>query len=728
MSRVLWLPAGQALGGLDARGLFYPWLSFAREAVWHGRMPLWDANHFAGYPFLSNPQVAFFYPPTWLALLLPVRFGLTAINMLHIWLAGMGTYLFLRQQKATPVPAALAGLTFAFSGFTAVRLFAGHLGFLGVHAWLPWLLLATQWAFARPDWKRGVLAGLPFGLAILAGHTTSLIYVGLAWLAYAGFLAATTRRWQLALRQMLFIGVVGLGVSAVQLLPLIQFSLISSRTTSAGLEFATAFSMPPAHLITLLIPDFFGEPVRAGYWSVPNFEELTYYAGLLPLLGLALALRRPDKQVWFWVSLALTGLLLALGSYGFLFEIVYRLLPPFRLARAPARAAVWFTFATAVLLGLALTRWQKPSFDDRRSDLAGLLRWLLGTTAVAGIAALAATGAVFASQHPSDTSGRLWHQLGGWGWALLALLLGGGLLWGYLTAATTTRKRWFGGGLLLLVIADLWLFGYPLLRPESMAPHPLWPDAAAIITAQEEGGSELRVLPWGVSIFDQNGAGAVGLSSVFGYNALEVGNNTALAASVPDPRSTAYDILGAGYVLAYGPLENYEDGPRPLTLLDQTANVWVYTRARTLPLVRLVTQVEVIPDEQAAIARIHEPAFDPAQTAILAQEPPCLLDGDAAGTAVTQDHSAGHWTINTEASGSMLLVLGETAYPGWQVYIDGQPAEPLTAYTAVRAVCVPAGQHTVTWTFRPTIFLVGGLLSLLTLVLAAAAGWRTYRA
>ena len=59
---------GMALGNHDTRGLFIPWLTFTREALLSGSLPLWDAYQFAGNPFLSNPQIALFYPPTWLAL------------------------------------------------------------------------------------------------------------------------------------------------------------------------------------------------------------------------------------------------------------------------------------------------------------------------------------------------------------------------------------------------------------------------------------------------------------------------------------------------------------------------------------------------------------------------------------------------------------------------------------------------------------------------------------
>ena len=728
LAAALWPPGGMALGGADMRGLFVPWLELTRTAVWQGHLPFWHAAQFAGYPFLSNPQVALFYPPTWLAILLPVRVGLSWHVLFHVLAAGLGMWLFVRQQTGSRVGAWLSALTFAFSGFMAARIFAGHVGLLATFAWLPWLL----WAFARSVARRSgwtaVLAGIPFALAILAGHTTSLLYVGLVWAAWALYLGigdwgsetGQRPRFLLVGRQFVLAALVGLLLSAVQLLPLLQFAAMSSRSGTADFAFAAGYSFPPAHLVTLLVPEFFGEPTRAGYWSVPNFEELTYYAGVLTTLAVVLAVRRPSRRSLFYLALMALGLLLAFGSYGFLYRVFYNLLPPFRLARAPGRAAVVYLFAASALLGEVVGSrrvWERAALD-------GLMRWVLASTAVLGLAILAATGAVFIVVHPTDTSGRLWHQLGGWATAVILLLFGGAMLWRYLALPETAvrQRRNLGLALAILVLVDLWLFGYKFVRLESTAVDPLWPDSVAVIGTPEE-----RVLPWGVSIFEQNGAWQVGLNSVFGYNALEIGANQAFTGSIPDPRSTAYDILSARYVVAQVPLDDYTSGERPLTLIANQGAAWVYERARVLPLARLVSEVEVIGDEAAAIARIHQPDFDPAATVILAATPPCAVDAGAGGTAVITDRRDGYWQIATDSPGASLLVLSETDYPGWHVLVDGRPAQSLTAYTTVRAVCVPAGAHTVAWSFVPLVYAWGGLLTLMGLGLVGTAVWQARR-
>ena len=68
-----------------------------------------------------------------------------------------------------------------------------------------------------------------------------------------------------------------------------------------------------------------------------------------------------------------------------------------------------------------------------------------------------------------------------------------------------------------------------------------------------------------------------------------------------------------------------------------------------------------------------------------------------------------------------LLLLSETHYPGWQATVDGQLASLLRADYVLRAVPVPAGEHTVELTFRPFSFTLGAIVSGITLVVVAVA-------
>jgi len=710
--RPVLIPQGAQAIARDASYLFVPWLSFARESLAAGRFPLWDPTTFSGYPLYANPQVALFYPFTWLAILLRPGVGLSLYAALHVWLAGVGMYLLVRRSSPAPheawLPSLLAALTFMFSGFVAARLSEGHLGLLATLAWTPWIVLALEWSVERRSAWAGVLAGIPLALSILAGHTSSLLFVALIWLAYGLFVAITQRSWGLVIRQGALAGVTALAISAIQTLPTLQLIAHSTRTTGIDYGFA---SLPPAHLVTLIVPGYFGDSTATGYWSVPNFAELTYYAGVLPLVVLVLALRRPTSRTWLYLALIVFGVLFALGTYSFLYPLLYDLLPPFRLGRAPARALFLYAFAAGPLIAEAVRTWQSTEDASRAEYVRPALRWVVLGGGLALIAALAATGAVFAALHPSDTSGRLWHQVGGWVIALFVLLAGTAALRAVLIGS---RARLASILLVGVVIADLWGFGFRLFTLEDAAPGNLWTTARA-----ELGDQMTRVLPWGVPVWDQNDATLAGLRSIFGYNTLELAAYNRLAAN-PNPLSKAYDVLGAGYVVA--PFVLSEGDSDQLTLIWSGEGGALYQRPHPLPLARLVNAYEVIPDPAAALAHLGSAEFDPAASAILDREPGCAPSGDAPGRVQIIETRPGAWHIETEYPAPSLLVLAETAYPGWRAAVDGQPVDILTAYTALQAVCVPAGSHAVTWEFGAPLLGMGAAISAggLTLCLGAA--------
>jgi len=74
--------------------------------------------------------------------------------------------------------------------------------------------------------------------------------------------------------------------------------------------------------------------------------------------------------------------------------------------------------------------------------------------------------------------------------------------------------------------------------------------------------------------------------------------------------------------------------------------------------------------------------------------------------------------VTTEAPG--LLVMSELYTPDWTVQVDGQSAELLRANYAFRAVYIPAGNHNVTFSYRPWAFAAGCGLTILGLFILSA--------
>jgi uncharacterized membrane protein YfhO len=74
-------------------------------------------------------------------------------------------------------------------------------------------------------------------------------------------------------------------------------------------------------------------------------------------------------------------------------------------------------------------------------------------------------------------------------------------------------------------------------------------------------------------------------------------------------------------------------------------------------------------------------------------------------------------TYDFLARADQLLVFSEMYYPhGWSVNIDKQKASVFPVNYVLRGLRVPAGKHTIEFTFDPPVIRSGGMIRLLTLL------------
>jgi hypothetical protein len=728
---VLWLSADHIVAGNDLTNMFLHWLRFAVSSVERGQLPLWNPYLFSGVPFVANPQPALFYPPTWLALLTPVTRAFSWIIVLHLWIAGVGMYAWLRSEGASVVGALLGGATFAFSGYVFVRVYAGHLGVITTGAWLPMILWAYRCAVARRSWKLAVVGGLPVGLSILAGHTATFLYVALGLIAYVTFCVWESWREERAVRAavlpLIWVGVmllVGLAVAAVQLFPMAEFAVHSTRQADPSYDFASRFSWPPGYLLTLLVPNFFGEPTYTGYWGDGVYDEFIFYVGVLPLLLALFGGRLRHRLAPFLVALGLGALLLAFGKYGSLHPLFYRFVPLFNSARAPARAGFLFTLAAAALAGLAATvlHASAEGKGEERARLLEPMRHSVILAVVGGAVVLSVGGfAAFAwGRESNPAAGRLWHQANQVALFLLFFLLSVGLLTAWRNASV--RRTGMGMLALGLVAFDLWTFGGNFANAIPVPENAYWRKTAQTVADPQAE----RVLPWDLNDFYQNGGMAYGLRSVFGYDPLVLQRYEAFITSRPDYRARTYDLLNVRYLMTAAPLESSDHPDAPRLVLDEP-DVYVYERPNALPRAWVVSQIELVNDA-TMLARIHEPDFAPRTTALLdpAMEEAvgCVETRAGGGSQVEIVRYEGNRIEAQVQGGGGLLVLSEVDYPGWRATVDGGPAQLLRADYVLRALCVPAGEHRVELVYDPPLLKIGlGVTGLALLTIVASAIW-----
>lgn len=97
---------------------------------------------------------------------------------------------------------------------------------------------------------------------------------------------------------------------------------------------------------------------------------------------------------------------------------------------------------------------------------------------------------------------------------------------------------------------------------------------------------------------------------------------------------------------------------------------------------------------------------------------------DSASTIILTNYDSDFVTYAVDTKKEELAVFSEVYYPkGWQISIDGQPAEMIRANYTLRALPLPAGKHTVEFRFDPqsikvtdTIAYIALLIMLLTAI------------
>jgi len=187
-----------AFGGMvsDANvDLLYFWMPdgcFLGEELRAGRIPHWNPYAFGGTPFASDPQSGWLFAPLMMFGLLPCTVAMRALILVLPLLAGLGSYAFLRAEKASRVGATVAGLTVA--GLIAGSALAATVTFAGFMAWAPWMLAAASKAFSARSWAGrlvwSALAGLAWG-QVAGAHISNGLVMASALIAmfalYKGF-------------------------------------------------------------------------------------------------------------------------------------------------------------------------------------------------------------------------------------------------------------------------------------------------------------------------------------------------------------------------------------------------------------------------------------------------------------------------------------------------------------------------------------------------------------
>jgi hypothetical protein len=387
------------------------------------------------------------------------------------------------------------------------------------------------------------------------------------------------------------------------------------------------------------------------------------------------------------------------------------------MTRGPARAGLIYMFAAITAAGLVWSEVERASQDAAQNVLGVFgksLLWIVSTVVIGTILFCLIVYATFKATGVAWT----WHLAG----QLTQFLV---LFW----ATMALFKAWRNSSLaphiinvlaVAVLMFDLWSYGLKSIRPGSDLLASLWVDVANFTQHK----FDYRVAPeFDMEFYQNNGYLIQHIRSHLGYDPLKLARYQALLDSAPSYFDCVYDLLNIKYMVATGPFEFQENGPR-LDVVFERQGLKMYWRPNVLPRAFVVHDAQIILSDQEALAALHTAGFEVGRTVTLPAAPPCSLEPvvpSAGETAQVVGESPNHLELTTRSEATGLLVLSEVDYPGWQVRVDGQPAQVLRADTTLRAVCLPAGSHTVRFDFRPRDLVVGGIISCLALVVVMGA-------
>src|SRR5581483_4887890 len=338
--------------------------TFAQEQ----RLPLWNPYYGGGQPLSADPLAALFYPPTHLVHFFSLHDYYYVLILGHLVFAGLGMLLLARRAAGLPhLPALVAAVSFMATPRLISHLGAGHVTILQTVAWYPWLALAC-WSTVREPRRWGALLGICIALTLLAGHP-QMAYYGL--LMTAGLaIWQIVKRWRLEGHRALLISAVGLAaasvigvlIAAVHLLPLMEFTALSTRQLSVS----SKDTYPFVHFLQELIDQKAGSQLPWEGMITP---------GLVVLALALLAVVTCWRKVWPLVLGIALVVGLAMGNSSVLYLIIIHILPGLDRFRGLTR--IWFVglFQIALLAGIgtnSLLRSVQRLSSNRRT-VAGLL-------------------------------------------------------------------------------------------------------------------------------------------------------------------------------------------------------------------------------------------------------------------------------------------------------------------------------------------------------------------
>ncbi len=337
----------------DMCQLELPRLQFYAREWSENRIPLWNPHTWGGQPAIGAMQPGPLYPLNLMFFQLPLDHGavpVTRWNWWFIWmhaLAACFAFLLCRDLSLSRVASVLGAMTFSYAGFL------GNVPWLDIANGVTWTPLVVLFVLRMLRGlqliRSSVGLGFALGISWLSGHHeiplinsyVALFSLAIAWIARRRFdkrlLLATGGAFVLAL-----------AISAVQMLPAIEFGLHSKRWVGtpegAGWNDTIPYSIHQQYSLS-----WAGVKGLVLHSVAPENHTGAFVGFTIVALAIyAFVAWWSQPALRYIAILTVVGLLLALGGNTPFHWLFYKVLPMLDKARTPVRCLYLATFALSI--------------------------------------------------------------------------------------------------------------------------------------------------------------------------------------------------------------------------------------------------------------------------------------------------------------------------------------------------------------------------------------------
>jgi len=740
--------------GTDLVRFFYPNWEFAISEINEGRIPLWNPHVFSGNVFLANFQSAIFYPPNWLYFILPQLTAWSILHFIPFYIAGIGTYLFARKIKISPSGAILSAIAFSLSGFMIVWVEENTV-VPSVAAFLPLLLLMIENYKSTLNRRYLILFSIIWAISFLAGHLQTNFYITLMSFIYFAFRILFDEKIKKitkikSLSWFISFFILGIGISAIQLLPSLEAFLYSARPSVDSFLSIKDFFLPFSHLLKIFIPDWEGNPGAYNYFGSVFYHETAFSIGAASLVFAIFAILNKYK----FSSLTKFFFIFSLIAFFFtsdntITKFILSQNLPLISTFIPSRIVLLISFSFSILAGIGLSTYLDTKhkrkhlffimlslifliifintfnlifyyFDNKMLLLGDSLRVILEKykstnyfisfkNSLIPLVSLLALVAVIKFNKKYIIYSAILLTCLSQVWMINKYFMPGEKeflfpnhpVFSYLESKMQKKDRFISFG--EKIPANVFMH-WNISTPEGLDPIYSYQYGQLIYTARNKGKITESIPRVEVKIFNPDEGRDI-LSSPMQYKLLS--------------------LLGIKYIAYHRSSEEKvylspdKIFPKPYFSLLSKKDGWsIYQFNKSLPRAFLADSYIVSNNFQQTVDKLYSENFKINKTLILEKKlnKPLTRSNKKDSVKIAQ-YSSQKVVLKTDTSGPKLLFLSDNYYPGWTAYLDDKKTEILKADGSFRSVYLPKGKHTIIMKYEPQIFYYGASITLISILM-----------